>query len=119
MDEPWKDFQQEDTNTSPWEDFGGATAVAEPAVPSVPAPTGVVGGFERGANLAAGGLLKGAAEALEPVGQIGDILGTAAGGGVPAPRTAAGTVKTIQKSPPYPSGQFINQTGAEIPPPTG
>src|SRR5260221_1322570 len=119
MDEPWKDFQQEDTNTSPWEDFGGATAVAEPAVPSVPAPTGVVGGFERGANLAAGGLLKGAAEALEPVGQIGEILGTAAGGGAPAPRTAAGTVKSIQDSPLYRSGQFISQTGAEIPPPTG
>ena len=30
MDGPWTDFQQSDTNTLPWEDFGGATAVAEP-----------------------------------------------------------------------------------------
>src|SRR6266478_1796693 len=28
MDEPWKDFQEQDTK--PWEDFGGGTAVAEP-----------------------------------------------------------------------------------------
>lgn len=40
MDGPWTDFQQSDTETKPWEDFSGGTAVADaPAPPAVPPDT--------------------------------------------------------------------------------